>query len=289
MPLDYDLVKAWPIADMRQRFDVRDTMLYNLGVGAGIPDEDGNVDLRFVWERRLVPVPTMAAVLGEGASWMLDPATTISAGNMVHAEQSVIWHAPLPASGEVIARTAVEEIYDKGADRGAILVTRRTLHEADSDRTLATIRGSVFLREDGGFGGSAIAPKPAFPAPSRPPDRRIAMPTRPEQALIYRLSGDYYPLHVDPEFARRIGFDGTILHGLATYGFAARAIIALAAEGDPERLAQLDVRFSAPVYPGETLEFDLWQVDRSTVAFVCRAGNRVALSNGLAKIRAADC
>ena len=286
MPLNYHVVKDWPIPEQRQDYEIRDTILYNLGVGAGVIDSSDEVDLNYLWESQIKALPTLATVLAARAPpWLYDPKTSITWTNMLHGQESTVWHRPLKPAGSVISRSVVEEIYDKGEKRGALLVVRRDLRDAASDLPLATIRHSVFLRADGGFGGpaapaSAAAPRP----PGRAPDLTLDLRTRPEQALIYRLSGDYYPLHVDPEFARNAGFQRPILHGLATYGIAARAVVRLLCDDDPARLIRFDARFTAPVFPGQTIRTEIWKTGQAVAHLRCRVDDRVVLDNGFVTV-----
>jgi acyl dehydratase len=182
----------------------------------------------------------------------------------------------------LIGQTSIEGLYDKGS-KGAVLALKRELRDADGV-LLATVRSSAFLRADGGFGGSSAGQ--AFPhlIPDRPPDTSLSIATRLDQALIYRMSGDFNPLHVDPAVARQAGFERPILHGLCTYGIAGRAIIKALCGGDPERLRRLDVRFSTPVYPGETLVTEIWLEEGQRAAFRVKVAERdvVALNNGRA-------
>lgn len=284
MPLDYDVVRTWPIPEMRQTYDARDTILYNLGVGAGVIAASDEADLDLVWEDRLKPVPTLAAILGEPSTWMRDPGSTITWTNMVHAEESIEWHRPVPVAGTVLTRSFVEEIYDKGEARGAIMVVRREVINTANDLPLATIRIGIFLRADGGFGGTATMPQVTGVPRDHAPDFERDFGTRPEQALLYRLSGDLYPLHVDPAFARAIGFARPILHGLATYGVAARGLVDLLCGGDPDRLRWMHARFTAPVYPGETIRLQVWQDAKGTAMFRALVENRIVLDNGGATV-----
>jgi acyl dehydratase len=172
----------------------------------------------------------------------------------------------------------IEEIYDKGADKGAVLLWSREISDAATGEPIATVRGSSFLRADGGFGGTATGAPAPHPIPDRAPDRVVTLRTRPEQALIYRLSGDYNPLHADPEVAQAAGFERPILHGLCSYAIACRAIVTGPCDGDASRLRALDVRFSAPVYPGETLAVEIWDAGAFRVTVVERGV--VAINNG---------
>ena len=277
--LDYDLVKNWTIPAERQRYTRHDTILYNLGVGANVIDRQSEIDLDLVWEERLRALPTMAAVLAIEPYWYHDKRTGIGWEHSVHGEQSIEWHGVIPPEGEIVGESSVEEVYDKGVGRGALMVLRRTLSDGATGARLATVRQTVFLRKDGGFGGTAIAPPPR-PVPERAPDLVWTSRTRPEQALIYRLSGDYFPLHIDPEFARNGGFAEPILHGLCTYGVTGHALIDALCNGDGSRLKRLDARFSAPVIPGETIETQIWQTGDGEASYRCRIGDRTVINNG---------
>jgi acyl dehydratase len=282
MAIDYDIIKSWRIAPVRQRYERRDTIIYNLGIGAGALEKLGDADLTLVWEDRLRALPTMVAVLAQNAYWFDDPRTGFTWEHSVHGEQSIEWHAPLPPEGDVISHCQVEELFDKGIGRGALLVTRRTLVSEPSGIELATIRQTVFFRRDGGFGGTAIAPKPR-PVPNGAPHLRRSLVTRPEQAILYRLSGDRFPLHIDPAFARRGGFEEPILHGLCTYGVAGAAIVDALCHGDGNRLRRLDARFSAPAFPGERIDTSIWRLGPNEASYRCLVGDRIVIDNGYAR------
>lgn len=275
MPLDYDMLMDLPSWEVHQQYSKRDTMLYALGAGAGI--EPG--ELGFVYEANLQALPSMAVVLTYPGFWQNDPKYGFTWQKLLHGEQRLRLHRPIPVEGALIGEMKIEEIYDKGADRGALLLWRREIRDAGSGEAIATVRSTSFLRADGGFGGKADGAPAPHTLPQRPPDESVALATRPEQALIYRLSGDYNPLHADPHAARAAGFDRPILHGLCTYAVACRAIVMGPCGGDARRLRALDVRFSAPVYPGETLRIDLWKEERAFRATAIERGT-VVLNNG---------
>lgn len=286
MAIDYETLKNWPFPDLEQSYGARDTMLYALGVGCGHDPLDRG-DLRFVYEEGLQALPTQAVVLGYPGFWLKDPGTGVDWRKVLHGEQGLVLHAPLPAAGTVVGRTRVTEILDKGAGKGALLFSEREVVDKASGRLLCTVTATTFLRGEGGFGGPA-GPAPAPHAlPETAPEIALDLPTLPQAALIYRLSGDYNPLHADPAVAAAAGFPRPILHGLATYGVAGRALLRACCDGDPARLKRLQVRFSAPVFPGETLRTEIWR-DRATLSFRCRVLERdvVVLNNGLAEIAA---
>jgi acyl dehydratase len=282
MPLDYDYLMNLPPFETRQSLTARDTMLYALGVGAAADGPTDPDELQFVYEVGLRALPTQAAVMAYPGFWARDPKYKLTWQKLVQAEQALEIHRPLPVAGELLGVTTIEAIYDKGPDKGAILHTRRKVLDA-SDALIATVRQAAFLRADGGFGGSSQgAPKP-HPIPSRAPDITMRLRTRPDQALLYRLSGDYNPLHADPMVAAVAGFEAPILHGMASYGIVGRGLLKALCGHCPERVRRLDVRFSNVVYPGETLVLEIWQEDRGRAAFRASADERscTALTNGL--------
>ncbi|MGE5501374.1 MAG: MaoC/PaaZ C-terminal domain-containing protein [Ignavibacteriales bacterium] len=274
MALDYDYLMSLPPIETRHVFSVRDTILYALGVGAGLDAPTDPHELQFVYEEGLKALPTMAVVLAYPGFWAKDPKYGLDWRRVLHGEQSIELHRPLPVAGELRGLTTIDAIFDKGADKGAVLYSSRRIEDVASGELVATVRHSSFLRGDGGFGGRAEgAPKP-HPIPERAPDMVLQMKTRPEQALIYRLSGDYNPLHIDPEVARQAGFGAPILHGLASYGVVGRAVLRALTGGDPGRLRRYDVRFSSPVFPGETLEVALWREGAGRGALAARVVER---------------
>lgn len=284
MPIDYDKLMNWPFPDLEHRYSERDTMLYALGVGCGHDPMD-RADLRFVYEESLLALPTMAVVLGYPGFWLKDPATGVDWRKVLHGEQGLVLHRPLPAAATVVGRSRVTGIVDKGEGKGALMYSERDVVDHATGELLCTVTSTTFLRGEGGFGGPS-GPSPApHPVPERAPDQAVDLPTLPQAALIYRLSGDTNPLHADPEIAAQAGFPRPILHGLGTYGVAGRAILRACCNNDPARLKTLNVRFSAPVFPGETIRTEIWQ-DGTTVSFRCRVVERDAmvLNNGLAML-----
>ena len=284
MTIDYAKLKSWPFADVEHSYAARDTMLYALGLGCGSDPTDAD-DLRFVYEDGLVALPTMAVVLGGPGFWLKNDKTGVDWRRILHGEQSVIIHRPLAVAGRVIGRTRVTEIIDKGAGKGALMFSERTLIDQASGAPVATLASTTFMRGDGGFGGpSGPAPEP-HTLPDRAPDAACDFATLPQAALIYRLSGDYNPLHADPKVAASAGFPRPILHGLCSFGIAGRALIKLACDNDPKRLKSMRLRFSAPAFPGETIRTEIWR-DGAQVSFRARVVERdlVILNNGLAQI-----
>lgn len=286
MALDYDKIKNWPQPPLAQTYSERDTILYALGLGAAISNPPAADDLHYVYEGvrggELRALPMMAVNLGVGPFWMMDPTTGIDWRKILHGEQYLTLHRPLPVSGSIVAHHSIDEIYDKGADKGSVLYARREIVDAATDEPLATLVAAVFLRGNGGFGGRAEgAPKP-HPLPARDADAMLDLPTRPELAAIYRLSGDYNPLHIDAAVAESAGFPRPIFHGLGTYGVAGRALLKLLCGNDAARMRKMNCRFANPVFPGETIRTEVWHEAPGIAAFRCKVVERdlLVLNNG---------
>lgn len=280
MPLDPDKLFALDIPKVRQTLTWRDSIIYALGLGYGSDPLDEE-ELKFVDETKLKAMPAMANVLAYPGFWLKNLDTGVDWVKVVHGEQSVRILRPLPTSGELSGQTQVHEIADKG-ERGALIVSGRTVVDEASGEALAEIRQTAFCRGAGGFGGKSEVSESLPKVPDRDPDESVAIPTAPGLALTYRLSGDYNPLHADPEVARRAGFDRPILHGLATFGISCRALMGRLCDNEPERVRGQDGRFSAPVFPGETITVDLWREGQGEAAYAARIAERgvTVISNG---------
>jgi acyl dehydratase len=220
---------------------------------------------------------------------MQDPATGIDFTQIVHGEEKVVWHRPLPAAGTVVARHRVTRIVDKGPGRGATITYDKDLFDHANGEALATVTHTTFARGNGGFAtreapGDAAPPAPVS-VPTRTPDEVADIPTLPQQALLYRLCADRNPLHSDPDVARAAGFKRPILHGLCTWGIVGHAVLAHCCDHDPTRLKSLFARFSAPVLPGETLRVEMYH-EGCDVRFRARVveRDRVVLDHGHAVI-----
>ena len=294
--MDVDFVRNWASPEITQAYTQKDTILYGLSMGYGADPLDPS-QLSFVYENGLTVVPTMATTLCHPGFWMGEPRTGINSTMVVHGEHLMLFHAPLPPSGTVRGRTRVTDIIDKGAAKGAIVITERQIIDDATDELIATIVQTTMCRGDGGFSKPAAASDEPRSEPPRTaaakaapaaPDAACDIPTLPQSALLYRLCADPNPLHADPNIAAAAGFDRPILHGLCTYGIAARAVLQLCCNNEPERLLQLGVRFTAPVFPGETIRTEIWR-DADQVRFRCLIPQRdvVAISNGLAVVRRA--
>lgn len=282
--LNQEKLLSWPADDVRRPYKDADTMLYALSIGLGADPADPQ-QLQYVYEKGLKAFATMPIVLGmvEGVGFLFDPTIGIDLPRMLHGETGLELHKPLPPSGEVISRLTVDRLIDRGEGRGAILYFSRTVRNAADDELLATETGSFFLRGNGGFGGEAGSAKRPHPIPDSACDLSGEISTLPQSALLYRLTGDRNSLHADPEIAARAGFDRPILHGSCTYGVAAHVLVKLLCGYDSDRLRRLDVRFTAPVFPGERLRVDVWRTGNGTAAFRVIATERdvVAIDNGL--------
>jgi acyl dehydratase len=281
--MNRDELLSHVFADIHTSYSKRDTMLYALGVGAAVDPLDLN-DLRFVYEKELQALPSICCVLAHPGGWITAPKFEVNYVKLLHAEQSFQLLKPLPAEGEVIGKYRITGIVDKGADSGALLYMEKSLHEPGGD-LIGTVGSSYFLRGDGG-GGNWGTPAAELPVvPERPADGSLDLPTLPIAALIYRLSGDYNPLHADPAIARKAGFEKPILHGLCTYGVACQSLVRGPGGGDATRLRGMGARFTKPVYPGETIRTEWWR-NGSAVQFRCSSVERnlVVLDRGTATI-----
>ncbi|WP_144097524.1 MaoC/PaaZ C-terminal domain-containing protein [Croceicoccus sediminis] len=255
-PLDIEKLRAYTVPEVRQAYDPKDVMLYALGVGAGLADFD---ELRFVYEDGLITLPTMGLVLGSAGFWAMDPQSGIDPACVLHGEQSMRLHRPLDVSGEVVGRTTLGDVIDKGPGRPALLPITRELTDVHTGEAIATLDEIWVLQGAGGFGGAnGAAGAPKTDLPQRDPDGTLLLPTAINQAMIYRLSGDYNPLHIDPRAAAKAGLASPILHGLATAGVIGRALVRLCCDDDPTRVSALRFRFTAPVFPGEVILTETW-------------------------------
>jgi acyl dehydratase len=280
MPLNFALVgQASPWVE--RSWTARDAMLYAVGVGSG---QDPLDELEFTTENSLdVPqkvLPTfVATVMGAqvGSMGDFDPAMR------VHGDYSVELHRPIPPEGHARTRTVCTGIWDKGS--GALVETESVLEDAQTGELLATCRNGAFVRGEGGFGGSRGPSSSPSARSERPPDRRVTYQTRPEQALLYRLTGDRNPLHSDPRYAGRGGFERPILHGLCTYGFAGRALLHTLCGSDPERFVSMYGRFRAPTLPGDALTVSIWTGEGDADFEVCTPDGTVVLDRGRVSFR----
>ncbi|SEI11921.1 MaoC/PaaZ C-terminal domain-containing protein [Paracoccus alkenifer] len=272
----------------RQTYGPKDCILYALGTGFGRDPLDPEL-LRYVYERDLQVSPTFATVLGENTDWSSDPRLGLTISGLLHGEEHLTLHRPLPVLAEIRCETRFSEVFDLGADRGALLVMDRRI-ETRAGELLAELRRIEFARADGGFGGPApgqgrIELPSLADMPHRAPDRQVTLDIDPATPLIYRLSGDMVAIHVDPEAARRAGFGRPILHGLSTFGFCCQAVLGVAGNYDSTRLARIGARFTAPVFGGDRLLVKLW-IDGPQVRFQAEVPDRdvVVIRGGYAEL-----
>ena len=280
----YEKLLALNIPEVEHTFGPKDCILYALGLGLG-QDPMNADELAFVYEKNLKALPTFALVQGYSPYWLRNPDSGVNWTKVVHGEQGLTLHKTVKTQGTVIGRTRIVEVIDKGEGKGALVYSERQVTDKASGELLATLKQTTFCRGDGGFGGPPREAPAPHPLPERAPDLVCDLPTRPEMALIYRLSGDVNPLHAEPEFAKAAGFPRPILHGLATFGVAGHALLKSLCGYDPARLAAMTGRFSAPVYPGETIRTEIWR-DGKVASFRARVLERdvVAVNNGRADI-----
>jgi acyl dehydratase len=284
MTIVYDKLMALDIAPAEQIYDAKDCMLYALGVGLG-HDPMNEDELAFVYEKDLKVLPTMATVLAHSGSLARNPDSGINWVMVVNGEQGFALERPLSGEGVLIGRTKIVEVIDKGAGKGALLLTERKITDKATGAPIATVTQTIFCRGDGGFGGPPRQSPQPHPIPTRAPDAVCDFGTRPEMALIYRLSGDYNPLHAEPAAAKAAGFDRPILHGLGTFGVSGHALLKTVCGYDPARLKSFSCRFSAPVFPGETIRTEMWR-DGPIVSFRARVVGRdvIAINHGRAEV-----
>ena len=278
----YDELMALRSLGQAYAYSDREVMLYACGIGMGT-DPLNEQELAFVNEasyaaRPLKVVPTFASV----AAWGAGPGDMkLNMLMLVDGERDIRFHQKLPVAARITADSRVTGVWDKGADKGAVIQTETVLRD-DSGAALATLVASRFARGDGGFGGPSDGQPAPHAVPSRAPDLRVEIATRPDQALLYRLCGDRNPLHSDPEFARRAGFPRPILHGMCSYGITCRAVLQTYADYDPAAFKRHAARFSAPVFPGETVSVALWK-DGDVVSFEAAVKERgvTVIRNGI--------
>lgn len=256
--MDIDKIRTMAIEPIVHSYDKRDTILFALGLGYGADPLDES-ELRFVYEKNLVALPPFANILCHPGFWAQDPQFGIDWVKILHAEQQLTMHRPLPATGALRGEYRVAGIEDKGEGRGALLHQEKALFNDLTGDHLATVRSTLFLRGNGGEGGFGEPMPPAQAIVDRTPDKVVEIATLPRQALIYRLSGDWNPLHADPAIARQAGFAMPILHGLCTKGIANRAILSAYCDNDVSRFKSMFVRFSKPVMPGETIRIEFFE------------------------------
>jgi acyl dehydratase len=284
MTIEYPKILELQENGVEFEYSDRDTMLYALGVGLGA-DPMNEKELPFVYEQNLRAVPTLATVVAWGAGVNTE-RLGVNYKMVLHGEEETLFHRPMPTAGKLKADSGVVEVYDKGEGRGALIIRQTVLRDQLDGEPIATLNRTILARGDGGTGGvQSPAPVP-HATPQRAPDKQVTYTTRPDQALIYRLCGDRNPLHVDPAVGQSVGFERPILHGLCTYGITCRAVLESYCDFDSARMASHAARFSAPVFPGDTIVVDLWK-DGDVISFEASVPGRdkTVIKNGKSVLR----
>jgi acyl dehydratase len=283
MPIDPQKARGAKLPDAESGYTKDQVILYHLGIGSGVPATDAN-ELQYTYEKNLKVLPSFAVIPGFGSMGGIAsiPGLQFNFAMLLHGEQEVILHKPLPPAQKLKTSAHVPEIYDKG--KAALVILEATARDESGDK-LFTNRMSLFIRGEGGFGGDS-GPKVGNVAPDRKPDGVITRTTLPQQALIYRLSGDKNPLHCDPDFAKMAGFDKPIIHGLCSYGIACKAIVDEVLGGDVAQVARYQARFAGVAFPGETYQVSYWKQDKQ-ILLEAKSVERGApiISNAVVELR----
>lgn len=283
MPIDPNAVGVTTAAQLFEWTD-RDTLLYALGVGAGTADLAFTTENSHGIDQQVLPTYAVIACSPFAAAAKIG---SFDFSRLLHGSQAIRLFAPLQPAGKLSVVSEVADIQDKGPGKNAVVMVKATGSDPDTGQPVAESLVTLVIRGEGGFGGQPGQRPPAPQFPERDPDARVALPTREDQALIYRLSGDRNPLHSDPWFARLAGFPTPILHGLCSYGVAGRALVAELCGGDATGIRAISVRFSSPVFPGETLTTSVWRGESGTAVFRTEASQpdgsdaRVVLDDGV--------
>lgn len=292
MAINYKHLMALTIPEVRQRYTHRDTLLYALSLGMGMDSVDQRL-LPFVYEANQQCVPTFGTTLGHPGFWLKEMDTGVDWVKVVHAQHQLIIHQPLPVAAEIIGQQQIMDVIDRGEGRGAMILWQRRIIDAVSGEKLCTINQTMLARGDGGFGGEPKTMAAVPVIPERAADITVSCVTSAQMALLYRLNGDWNPLHADPNVAKKAGFERPILHGLATWGLAAKAVLEHVCDYDSQAIKSVFGRFTAPVYPGETFTISLWVENKQdqpgrNVFFTVEAVERgvLAINNGLVELNA---
>ncbi len=257
----------------------KDALLYAVGIGAGTSELAYTTENTNGVDQQVFP--TFAVVVGWGAGSALRNIGTFNPALLVHGQQAITLHKRLPVKGSANLQGRVTAMYDKG--KAAVVVTETVATDVADGQPLFTNVSSAFIRGEGGWGGDRGPGGPQNVPPDRAPDHEVTYQTSPDQALLYRLSGDHNPLHSDPSFAAMGGFDRPILHGLCTYGFTGRALLHTLCGGDAARFQHVEGRFTSPVLPGEALTVAMWEIDDNAAVFTTSVGERTVIDQGLVR------
>ena len=281
MPINYDEIMSLKSENIEISYTDKDSILYGLGVGLGNDPMDID-ELKYVYENGQIALPSMATNFQYHSSLLM--SAKLNFVMVVHGEQKLSIVNPIPVSGDFLADMKVLNCFDKGASKGAIIDVETTVKLKSDGTEICKLISTTFARGDGGFDGPESPPQEIF-EPEGSPDIVDEITTKPDQALIFRLSGDYNPLHSDPNFAKAAGFPKPILHGLCTYGVACRSIVKTACDNDVKKLKSFNCRFSSPVFPGETIVTEMWK-NGNDINFQSKVKERdkIILKNGVSEI-----
>lgn len=276
MPLNPEAVGS--VAEPYQAsWTSKDALLYAVGIGAGTSELAFTTENTNGVEQEVFP--TFAVVIGWGGNSAMRNVGTFNPALLVHGQQAVTLHKRLPVNGSATLQNRVVAMYDKGS--AAVIVTETVATDDSDGQPLYTNTSSVFIRGEGGWGGDRGPSGPKNVPPEREPDHQVTYQTSPDQALVYRLSGDRNPLHSDPSFAAMGGFDRPILHGLCSYGFTGRALLHTLCGGDVARFHHVEGRFTSPVLPGDALTVSMWETGPAEAVFTTSVGDRAVIDQGL--------
>lgn len=280
MTLDANRLLNKNFPPVRQTYTTKDCMLYALGIGMGIDPLDEEC-LRFVFEENLKVMPSQSVMMAHPGFWAREDDTGLDWLKVLHLGQEIIMHRPFPSEGTVEAKTRITEVTDKGERIGALIVSDRVVRDVATGEDICTLVTTILARGNGGFGGERKSTPKTDLIPKTEPDIVCDLPTLPQQALIYRLSGDFNPLHASPDAARAAGFKAPILHGLCTMGVATHALLKSCCDYDTSRFKRMRLRFSAPVYPGETIRTEIWN-NGNEMTFLCKSveQGKIVINNG---------
>jgi len=276
MPLNPDAVGTTS-DPFQTTWTSKDALLYAVGIGAGVDELAFTTENTAGVDQQVFP--TFPVVLGWGAGSVMRSIGSFNPAMLVHGQQAVTLHRPIPVEGSATLVSTLTNMFDKG--KAAVVVTET--HAEMDGAPLYTTTSSAFIRGEGGWGGDRGPSGPVNTPPDRSPDHQVTYQTSPDQALVYRLSGDRNPLHSDPAFAAMGGFDRPILHGLCSYGFTGRALLHTLCGSDPARFSHIEARFASPVLPGEALTVSMWEISPTEAVFVTAVGDRAVIDQGLVR------
>ena len=263
------------VGPFTKKYSHKDAILYALGVGAGFSD------LEYCYEKDLKVIPSfsIASIFDTLAEFAIKAEVNLA--GILHGEQDLIFHNPIPHEGTLTTNGWITNIYDKGKDKGALVIGKSETYHSNGNKLFTGIC-SLFCRLDGGFGGEN-SPKTVLEFPQRKPDFIVKETPLVQQPLIYRLSGDIFPLHADPQFAKASGFEKPIMHGLCTHGFACRALISHLIPNEPEKARRMACRFSNTLYPGVSIKTLIWKMKKGKALWkvVDAKTDEVIIDNGI--------